>query len=59
MLMDHKGGIREEALVVNYRVGRMAEEAYVVYINVIFWHLLGGTEKIVKSLVNTDILHYC
>jgi hypothetical protein len=56
---DHKGGIGEEALVMNCRVGRMGEEARVVYINVIFWCLFGGTDKITKSLVNTNILHYC
>jgi hypothetical protein len=57
--MDHKGAIWEDALVMNCRVGRMAEEACGVYSNIILWRLLGGTEKIRKSVVNTNIPHYC
>jgi hypothetical protein len=52
--MDREGGIGEEVLVMHCRVGRMRKRH-----NVIFWHLLGGTEKIMKSIVNTNILHYC
>jgi hypothetical protein len=34
---------------MNCRVGRMEEEAYIVYINVIFWLLLGGLRKSLPS----------
>jgi hypothetical protein len=59
LIRDHKGGIGEEAFVVKCRVGRMMEEACVVYINilVIFCCLRGGTEKIAKSVVNINVPH--